>query len=103
MPLLEGLDGILKMSKSYGNDIGITEPADQAYGKLMSISDTLMWRYYALLLEKTEHEITTMQSAVKNDSIHPMELKKKMAHAIVEQLWSLQEADNAQRCFEEIF
>jgi tyrosyl-tRNA synthetase len=57
-PLLEGLDGVAKMSKSLGNYIGLTEPASQAFGKLMSISDALMWRYYALLLDKESQEIS---------------------------------------------
>lgn len=103
MPLLEGLDGVQKMSKSLGNAIGITEPADQAYGKLMSISDTLMWRYYALLLAKTDAEITALQKAVADGTAHPMTLKKEMAHGVVAEFWSLIEADAAQKQFEALF
>jgi tyrosyl-tRNA synthetase len=103
MPLLEGLDGVHKMSKSLGNAIGITEPAEQAYGKLMSVSDTLMWRYCALLLEKNDTEIAALKEAVNAGKIHPMTLKKDMAHDIVAQFWSLAEADAAQKQFEALF
>ena len=89
MPLLEGLDGVAKMSKSLGNYIGLTEPASQAYGKLMSISDTLMWRYFALLLRKTKQEISSMQERVASGATHPMELKKEMAHDIIAKFWSI--------------
>lgn len=103
MPLLEGLDGVQKMSKSLGNAIGIAEPAEIAYGKLMSISDTLMWRYYKLLLEKNDTEIISMQKAIELGSVHPMNLKKQMAHAIITAFWSEQEADVAQQQFEALF
>ncbi len=103
MPLLEGLDGVQKMSKSLGNAIGIIEPAEQAYGKLMSISDTLMWRYYMLLLEKTDAEVVALQHAVIDGTAHPMTLKKQMAHGVVEMFWSLPEADAAQKQFEALF
>jgi tyrosyl-tRNA synthetase len=103
LPLLEGLDGVAKMSKSFGNAIGLTEPADQAYGKLMSISDDLMWRYYHVLLHKTEKEIEALKQAVASGQAHPMELKKAMAFAIIERFWSKEEAVEAQRVFEELF
>jgi tyrosyl-tRNA synthetase len=103
VPLLEGLDGVNKMSKSLGNAIGIAEPADQAYGKLMSISDTLMWRYYELLLHKLLAEIKSMQEGVKSGSLHPMDLKKQMAHDIIARFWSNAEAQQAQQIFEELF
>ena len=63
MPLLEGLDGVQKMSKSYGNYVGITESAHEMFGKLMSISDSLMWRYYELLTDLTIPQIEELQSA----------------------------------------
>lgn len=94
MPILEGLDGVAKMSKSLGNAIGLTEPARQAYGKLMSISDELMWRYYLLLLDKTREQV---------GAGHPMDLKKKMAHGIVAKFWSAADADDAQAAFEALF
>lgn len=103
LPLLEGLDGINKMSKSLGNAIGIIEPADQAYGKLMSISDLLMWRYYELLLNKLPEEIKAMQDNIAQNKAHPMDLKKQMAYGIIARYWSKQEAEQAQKLFEELF
>lgn len=103
MPLLEGLDGVEKMSKSLGNAIGLTEDPSEAYGKLMSISDTLMWRYYHLLLEKTEAEINQMKQDVADQKVHPMDLKKQMAFGIIEQFWSQAEAQVAQQKFEALF
>lgn len=103
MPLLEGLDGVQKMSKSLGNYIGLWEDASTAYGKLMSISDTLMERYYHLLLSKTLDDIKAMQAGIADGSLHPMQLKKEMAHAIITKFWSAQEADDAQRNFEALF
>lgn len=103
LPLLEGLDGVQKMSKSYGNYIGLWEEASQAYGKLMSISDDLMWRYFYLLLYKTQHEIAQMKAGVEQQTLHPMELKKKMAHDIIQRFWSFEEAEQAQANFENLF
>jgi len=103
VPLLEGLDGVNKMSKSLGNAIGLIEPADQAYGKLMSISDTLVWRYFELLLEKPDSEIKKLQKDVASRDIHPMNLKKTMAHDIVAKFWSPEEAKTAQTTFESVF
>lgn len=102
-PLLEGLDGVQKMSKSYGNYVGLWEPAEQAYGKLMSVSDTLMWRYYSLLLLKTDEEIQRMKDEVATNTLHPMKLKKEMALGIVARFWSTQEAQDAQKQFEALF
>jgi tyrosyl-tRNA synthetase len=103
VPLLEGLDGQQKMSKSLGNAIGLNEAPDQAFGKLMSISDVLMWRYYELLLHANKDEITTMQSRVAAHAAHPMELKKEMAHKIIARFWSPKEADYAREQFEALF
>jgi tyrosyl-tRNA synthetase len=103
MPLLEGLDGVNKMSKSLGNTIGLAEPADQAYGKLMSISDKLMWRYFKVLLHVDDTELSLLESRVAAGSTHPMELKKKLAHDIITKFWSKQEADKAQSTFEALF
>ncbi|MBP6870264.1 tyrosine--tRNA ligase [Candidatus Babeliales bacterium] len=102
-PLLEGLDGVEKMSKSLGNYIGLTdEPAD-AYGKLMSISDTLMWRYYSLLLSKSETEIAQMKADVASSAVHPMDLKKRMAFGIIHEFWSQEQAVAAQENFIALF
>lgn len=103
MPLLEGLDGSHKMSKSLGNTIGLAEPADQAYGKLMSISDDLMWRYFKLLLNVDDAQIVQWQSRVAGGSTHPMELKKQMAHDIIAKFWSPEAAKKAQETFEALF
>jgi len=103
LPLLEGLDGVQKMSKSYGNSIGLAEPADQAYGKLLSLSDELMWRYYEVLLHTPAADIARMKEDVVNGLAHPLELKKAMAHNIVGRFWSTQEAQQAQQQFEEFF
>jgi len=103
MPLLEGLDGVEKMSKSLGNAIGIAEPADKAFGKLMSISDNLMWRYLQLLLGKTDQEISALQERVAAGNLHPMVLKKDMAHGIIDRFWSLEDADKARDAFEALF
>src|SRR5262249_23329697 len=77
-PILEGTDGVQKMSKSYGNYIGINEPPQEIYGKVMSISDELMWRYYELLTDVSMKEIERMKKEV-----HPMEAKKELARRIV--------------------
>src|SRR5215469_13448304 len=83
MPLLEGTDGIQKMSKSYGNYIGITEPPVDMFGKVMSISDELMWRYYELLTDVTTREIDELKQAVAKGEAHPMKLKQELALRIV--------------------
>ena len=82
-PIIEGLDGVQKMSKSLGNAIGIHEPPAEMYGKIMSISDALMWRFWTLLTDLRESEITAMQSDVERGTLHPMEAKKQLARTIV--------------------
>jgi len=103
MPLLEGLDGIEKMSKSLGNAIGIAEPAGQAYGKLMSISDTLMWRYMTLLLDYSATDTSELKKQVESNKKHPMDIKKKMAYEVVAAFWNHAEADSAQIQFQNLF
>ena len=83
MPLLEGLDGINKMSKSLGNYIGVNEPADEIFGKIMSISDELMLRYYELLSDRTLAEIEILKRELKDHSLHPMAAKKQLGREIV--------------------
>ena len=82
-PIIEGLDGVQKMSKSLNNAIGITEKPDEMYGKLMSISDELMWRYWELLTDLSAQKITEMQSQVSSGALHPMKAKKELAEKIV--------------------
>ncbi len=95
MPILEGLDGVQKMSKSLGNAIGIKEPAGEMYGKLMSISDELMWRYWTFLTDLPQSKIDAMQAEVKSGGLHPMQVKKDLAHAITADFHSAREADAA--------
>jgi tyrosyl-tRNA synthetase len=90
MPILEGLDGVQKMSKSYGNAIGIKEPPLEMYGKIMSISDEMMWRYYELLTETRMSEIERMKREA-----HPMQAKKDLAARIVQDFHSAEAAANA--------
>jgi tyrosyl-tRNA synthetase len=81
-PILEGLDGVQKMSKSLGNAIGINEPPAEMYGKLMSISDELMWKYWLLLTDLRQSEIDTLREEVVVGVLHPMEVKKRLARTI---------------------
>ncbi|HEU5452522.1 MAG TPA: tyrosine--tRNA ligase [Terriglobales bacterium] len=94
-PLLEGLDGVQKMSKSYGNYIGISEAPEQMYGKAMSISDALMWRYYELLTDVSVQEIERMKADVAAGKAHPMQLKKDLARRIVQDFHSAEAAQAA--------
>jgi len=94
-PILEGLDGVQKMSKSLGNAIGINEPAPDMYGKLMSISDELMWKYWIFLTDKTISEIDAMRTRVAAGELHPMQAKKDLAHSITADFHSTAEADAA--------
>jgi tyrosyl-tRNA synthetase len=82
-PILEGLDGVQKMSKSLGNAIGINEPAAEMYGKLMSISDELMWKYWTLLTDLKQSEVEQLKAEVAAGTLHPMEAKKRLARTIV--------------------
>ncbi|MCD6320078.1 MAG: tyrosine--tRNA ligase [Candidatus Desulfofervidaceae bacterium] len=103
MPLLEGLDGVQKMSKSLGNYVGITEPPGQMFGKLMSISDELMWRYYELLSSLSLDEITRLKEGVEQGKIHPKEVKKQLAIEIVARFHSQKAAAEAAEEFEKVF
>jgi tyrosyl-tRNA synthetase len=94
MPLLEGLDGERKMSKSYGNYVGIAETPQEMFGKLMSISDLLMWRYYELLTDRSMADIAAMQA-----SIHPMEAKAALGKIIVTDFHSAADAEAAADVF----
>ena len=96
MPLLEGLDGERKMSKSYGNYVGITESPQEMFGKLMSISDALMWRYYELLTDLTSSEIEQLQADVASAALHPMRAKKDLAKRIIADFHSSAEAEAAE-------
>jgi tyrosyl-tRNA synthetase len=96
MPLLEGLDGVRKMSKSLGNYVGLTDKPEDMYGKLMSVPDKLMVRYYDLLTSATPEEI----AAVKSGGMHPMEAKKRLARMIVSEYQGAAAATRAEEYFE---
>jgi tyrosyl-tRNA synthetase len=82
-PIIEGTDGVQKMSKSLGNAIGINEPPAEMYGKLMSINDDLMWKYYVFLTDLRQSEVDALQAEVAGGKLHPMEAKKRLARSIV--------------------
>ena len=82
-PLLEGLDGVEKMSKSLGNYVGVTEPATEMFGKLMSISDDLMWRYYTLLTDLSAAEVSALREGVSSGRLHPKQAKVDLATRII--------------------
>ena len=95
MPILEGTDGVQKMSKSYGNYIGINEPPQEIYGKAMSISDAMMWRYYELLTDISLSAIDQMKTDAASGKQHPMQLKKALARRIVQDFHGEQAAATA--------
>ncbi len=103
MPLLEGTDGVRKMSKSYGNYIGIDEAPSEIFGKVMAISDELMWRYYELLSSKSLEDIAALRAGVENGSIHPKAAKEELAHEMVTRYHSRQAADEARQGFNAVF
>jgi tyrosyl-tRNA synthetase len=103
MPLLEGLDGIEKMSKSLGNYIGIDEPADAIFGKIMSISDELMWKYYTLCTDLTPAQIDAKKQGVSQGSLHPMDAKKELARSIITEFIGEDAAAGAEAEFRRIF
>ena len=94
-PILEGLDGVNKMSKSLGNAIGIHEPPLEMYGKVMSISDEMMWRYYELLTDVRMEQIAMMKADAASGKAHPMTLKKELARSIVADFHSAEAAAKA--------
>jgi tyrosyl-tRNA synthetase len=99
LPLLEGTDGVQKMSKSLGNHIGVNDRPEDMYGKVMSLSDELMLRYYALLSMASEER----QRAIRAGSVHPMEAKKALASELVARFHDIDAARAAARFFEERF
>ena len=93
-PLLEGLDGMRKMSKSYGNHVALNDPPNDMFGKIMSVSDSMMWKYYELL---TEEDLANARG------LHPMEAKKRLAMEITRRFHGESEAEKARRYFESVF
>ena len=100
MPLLEGLDGVNKMSKSLGNYAGINKPAKEIFGKLMSISDELMWKYYELL---TDEDVDSIKKDVASSKLHPKKAKSNLAKIIISQYYDLAQAEKEEEDFERVF
>jgi tyrosyl-tRNA synthetase len=103
MPILEGLDGVQKMSKSLGNYVGVTDAPNDMFGKVLSISDDLMWRYFELLSSKSINEIDELKMGVQNGSLHPKKVKEALAMEIVERFHGVGEGEKARAEFEKIF
>ena len=103
MPIIEGLDGVQKMSKSLGNAVGVHEAAGEMYGKVMSISDELMWRYWTLLTDLRGSEIEAMRADVGSGTLHPMQAKKNLAWTITKGFHSQAEADAAAENWAKMF
>ena len=102
-PILEGLDGKEKMSKSLGNYIGIQEPAEDMYGKLMSISDELMWRYFELLTDLSYDQIAQLKAEVEKGTRHPMAAKQDLASRITRDFHSEDDLNSARDHFDRVF
>ncbi len=102
-PILEGLDGVQKMSKSLNNAIGINEPPGEMYGKLMSISDELMWKYWVFLTDLKQSEVDALQAEVATGSIHPMDVKKRLARNITAGFHGEQAAQHADENWARMF
>lgn len=102
VPILEGLDGVQKMSKSLGNYIGISEDANTIYGKTLSISDELMWKYYELLSTKTLKEIEAIKSGVIDGTLHPKRIKEELAKELVARYHGEEAALKAHEEFERV-
>jgi tyrosyl-tRNA synthetase len=102
-PLLEGTDGVQKMSKSLGNYIGIDEAPQEMFGKVMSISDDLMWRYYELLTDVSASEIERMRGRTSNGEVNPRDIKVELAKRIIADFHSKADADAAEEEFNRVF
>jgi len=103
MPLLEGLDGVEKMSKSLNNYVGITEPPGEIFGKIMSISDPLMFRYYELLTDESLSQIEKWKRDIKEEKLNPKDIKSDLAQLLVSNFWGKKEAERAAQEFDRIF
>jgi len=102
-PILEGLDGVQKMSKSLGNAIGINEPSGEMYGKLMSINDELMWKYWVFLTDLKLSEVDKLQAEVASGAVHPMDVKKRLARTITAGFHGEQAAQHADENWARMF
>ncbi|TYA13087.1 tyrosine--tRNA ligase [Paenibacillus faecis] len=102
-PLIEGLDGVQKMSKSLGNYIGIDEEPNEIYGKAMSVPDELMLKYYELVTDLSNEELETLSEGVKSGAVHPRDAKMKLAHTLVRMYHGMDAAEGAQEHFVTVF
>ena len=102
MPILEGLDGVQKMSKSLGNYIGVTDAPNDMFGKVLSISDDLMWRYFELLSSKSLEEIAEIKAGVLDGSLHPKKVKEGLALEITERFHTPEAAQTAKVEFDKV-
>jgi tyrosyl-tRNA synthetase len=103
MPILVGLDGSRKMSKSLGNYVGITEPPQEMFGKLMSIPDELMWNYYELATDRSEQEIAQLKNEVASGKLHPMDAKMRLAEEVVSVFHGANASRKASENFQRVF
>ncbi|MGB8953721.1 MAG: tyrosine--tRNA ligase [Candidatus Aminicenantales bacterium] len=102
LPLLEGTNGVEKMSKTLGNYVGITDPPKEIFGKIMSISDPLMFRYYELLTDEPQTQIEKWKKEIKEGTLNPKDLKVKLAKSIVADFWTKEDAEKAAEEFEKV-
>jgi tyrosyl-tRNA synthetase len=103
MPILVGLDGTRKMSKSLGNYVGITQPPSEMFGRLMSISDEMMWPYFDLVTDRTPEEVVALAAKVKSGAMHPMDVKMSLAQEIIAGFHGTDAAAKAAAEFQRIF
>lgn len=103
MPILEGLDGVQKMSKSLGNYIGVTDEPFDMFGKVLSISDELMWRYFELISSKSLKEIEEIKKGVETGALHPKKVKENLASEIVDRFHGFGSGERAKEEFEKVF
>ena len=103
MPILEGLDGVEKMSKSLNNYIGVKDSPNDMFGKVMSISDDLMYRYYEVITEVAQKEIAKMKEEINTGTLHPMEAKKRLGEEVVKIYHNEEESKKARKWFENVF
>ena len=103
MPLLEGTDGVQKMSKSLGNSIGVFDPPGEMYGKIMSVSDDLMWRFYELLSDTEEKELEKIKTEAASGAVNPKEIKMRLAKELVARYHSTESAQKAGQEFDSVF
>lgn len=102
MPILEGLDGVQKMSKSLNNYIGVTDEPNEMFAKVMSISDELMWRYYELLSSKSLSDIKELKTGVEDGKLHPKKVKEDLAYEITARFHDKDKAQNAKNEFDRV-